>query len=83
LPEAKNRKIQQVEKVGGKKMESFDNANLLWLVPLLLWELAWKAMAMWRAARLSQKGWFVVLLVLNTAGILPIIYLMTHNENSK
>jgi hypothetical protein len=37
--------------------------------------LPWKAWALWRAAQLKQKVWFVVLLVLNTMGILEIIYL--------
>ena len=40
-----------------------------------LWDLIWKALAMWKAAKRSSKVWFVVLLVLNTAGLLPILYL--------
>jgi methionyl-tRNA synthetase len=42
---------------------------------IIIWVLPWKAWALWRAARLGQKVWFVVLLVLNTMGILEIIYL--------
>lgn len=46
-----------------------------WLVGLLLtWSLIWKGLALWRAARRNEKGWYLVLLVLNTAGILEIIY---------
>lgn len=41
-----------------------------------LWEIVWKAIACWKAARNSQKIWFVVILVINTIGILPIIYLL-------
>ena len=42
---------------------------------LLTWSLVWKGIALWKSARLSHKKWFVILLVLNTAGILEIIYI--------
>ncbi len=43
---------------------------------LMVWSLIWKGMALWRSARLKQKIWFIILLVLNTFGILDIIYLL-------
>ncbi|HWQ59921.1 MAG: hypothetical protein HGB34_01240 [Candidatus Moranbacteria bacterium] len=46
------------------------------LVPVLIWSLAWKGVALWRAARNGQKAWFVVLLVLNTIGLLEIVYVL-------
>lgn len=46
------------------------------LVPVALWLLFWKGLALWRAARNGQKGWFIVLLVINTVGILEIVYLL-------
>lgn len=45
------------------------------LLVITLWSLVWKALALWHAARNRQRIWFVVLLVLNTVGILEIIYL--------
>jgi hypothetical protein len=48
------------------------------LATLALWELAWKGIALWRAARNNQVGWFIALLVINSVGILPIIYLLIH-----
>ncbi len=42
---------------------------------VVIWSLAWKGVALWRAAELRQKGWFVALLVVNTPGLLEIIYL--------
>lgn len=36
-----------------------------------------KGAALWRAGRNNQKGWFIVLLVVNTLGLLEIIYLLT------
>lgn len=53
----------------------------LTLVALVLWELTWKALALWRAAHNNQRGWFVALLIINSAGVLPIIYLVTHRED--
>lgn len=43
---------------------------------LIIWTLIWKGLALWHTARNRQKIWFVVILILNTAGILPIIYLL-------
>lgn len=49
--------------------------NMWTFVPLLLWALFWKGCALWLAGKNNQKGWFWVILVLNTAGILEIIYI--------
>lgn len=46
------------------------------LLPLLLIEVLLKGYALWRAGRQNQLGWFIALLVLNTIGILPLIYLV-------
>jgi hypothetical protein len=42
---------------------------------LVIWSLAWKGLALWKAAREGSKVWFVVLLIVNTLGILDILYL--------
>jgi predicted membrane channel-forming protein YqfA (hemolysin III family) len=42
---------------------------------LFIWSLFWKGIALWRASQFKQRNWFVVMLVLNTVGILEIIYL--------
>jgi hypothetical protein len=46
------------------------------LLPVVLWSLFWKGMALYRAARNGQKWWFVILLIVNTVGILEIVYLL-------
>lgn len=43
-------------------------------------EIILKGWALWRAARLNKSGWFVALLVVNTAGILPLIFLLVSRE---
>lgn len=45
------------------------------LAAISLWSIFWKGLALWKAAHDRQKTWFIVLLVLNTAGILDIIYI--------
>lgn len=56
----------------------FDQSNpyAKWLfIGLSIWSLIWKGIALWRAGRNSQKYWFIALLIVNTIGILEIIYL--------
>lgn len=51
-----------------------------WSLPLLVvvsvWTLIWKGLALWKSGRNNQLAWFIVMLVLNTVGILPIVYLL-------
>ena len=42
---------------------------------LAVWTIIWKAIALWKAARNGSKPWFIVMMVLNTSGILEIIYI--------
>ena len=50
------------------------------IVIAIIWELIWKMIALWRAARNDQKGWFIAIGILNTLGILPIIYLLINKK---
>ncbi len=54
--------------------------NAVWLVPVIIWTLAWKGPALWRAARQNSVPWFVALLVINTAGVLEILYLFVFSK---
>jgi len=45
------------------------------LILLVLWSVFWKGLALWHSGRRGQPWWFVILLVINTLGILEIIYL--------
>ena len=42
---------------------------------IALWTLPWKGVALWKAAHLGEKNWFVALLILNTLAILEIVYI--------
>ena len=48
---------------------------ILLLIPIIIWEFIWKGIGMWKSARNNQLGWFVAILILNTLGILPIVYI--------
>lgn len=45
------------------------------LLILVLWSLFWKGLALWHSARRGEPWWFFIMLLVNTAGILEIIYL--------
>jgi hypothetical protein len=47
----------------------------MWYLALFAWVVVWKGFALWKAARQDQRWWFVVLLVINTLGILEILYI--------
>ena len=51
--------------------EQFINDNVWLLLIIVLTDYVLKAIALWIAARKNSKVWFVLLLLLNTAGILP------------
>lgn len=52
------------------------------VIILLIWDLTWKGFALWRAGRNNQSGWFIAILLINSVGILPIIYLLTHKQET-
>ena len=54
---------------------------IYWLLPLILLDVILKSIALWKAARNKQLYWFIAILILNTAGILPIIYLLFFRQN--
>ncbi|OGH24745.1 MAG: hypothetical protein A3B47_00505 [Candidatus Levybacteria bacterium RIFCSPLOWO2_01_FULL_39_24] len=56
-------------------MDSFPFISPLLQLTLLAWSVAWKGLALWNASKNSQKNWFIVILVVNTVGILEIAYL--------
>jgi hypothetical protein len=65
-------------------METEFFTNLIWFIPLLIivaiWDAIWKAIAMWKSARDNKLAWFICIVVFNTVGILPIIYILTHRK---
>lgn len=53
------------------------------ILVLIVWTLIWKGMALWRAARNGHTAWYVIMLIVNTVGILEIIYLLTAGKKKQ
>lgn len=57
---------------------------LFTIIPIvLIWEVTWKGIALWRAGRNGHLGWFIAVLILNTLGILPIIYIFAFSQRKE
>jgi len=52
-----------------------------WLIPLIVWSITWKVLALWKAARNRQLGWFLFLFVINSAGVLEILYIYYYQRD--
>ncbi len=57
----------------------------VWLIILIggLWTLPWKGVALWKAARLGEKWWFIALLIVNTLGLLEILYIFVFSKKKE
>ncbi len=53
------------------------------LVPLIIWEIIWKLIGLWKSAKNNQLIWFISIGLLNTLGILPIIYILIFQRKKK
>lgn len=53
----------------------FTDNNWYWFVLIAFWDIIWKGIGLWKAARNSQKYWFVAILFVNSVGLLPILYI--------
>ncbi|HEY4490256.1 MAG TPA: DUF5652 family protein [Candidatus Paceibacterota bacterium] len=56
-------------------LQSFILQNPVLFSVLLIWTLIWKAIGLWKSARLSHKWWFISIFFLNTLGVLEIGYI--------
>lgn len=58
-----------------------------WLLPLLivlfLWEFVWKLIALWKAGRNNHLAWFICIGIINSLGILPIVYILITRNKGK
>jgi len=58
--------------------------SFVWLLPVLIilmtWETVWKLIALWKAGRNNHLAWFICIALINTIGILPIVYILIHRK---
>jgi predicted permease len=59
------------------------NTQLYLIAILAVWELIWKGLALWKAAKRRQPVWFIAILVINSAGVLPIVYLLLNKDGQE
>ncbi len=50
---------------------------------LVIWEMVWKGIALWRAGGNQHLAWFICLFIFNTLGILPIIYIFGFSKKKE
>lgn len=46
----------------------------------LVWNVIWKGIAWWTAARKNHPFWFVLFFIINTMGILEILYFFVFSK---
>jgi hypothetical protein len=47
---------------------------------MLIWEIIWSGMALFKSAKNNHKIWFVILLLFHTWGILDILYIYVFSD---
>lgn len=50
------------------------------IIILAIWEGVWKLIAMWKAGRNNHLAWFICIALINTVGILPIVYILMQRK---
>lgn len=50
------------------------------IVSIALLDIVLKGFALWKAAKNNQMYWFLALLFINSAGILPVVYLLLNAQ---
>lgn len=56
----------------------------IWLLALVVvWDAIWKLIALWKSARNKHYAWFIIMGIVNTIGILPILYIYIFSKLGK
>ena len=61
-------------------MPGWAAGSAILLVLAMLWTLPWKGVALWKSAKKNQLVWFIVFLIVNTLGILEILYIFIFSK---
>jgi len=54
--------------------------NLKIFIALLIVAVILKGMALWKASQKNSRIWFWILLITNTLGVLPLLYLIINRK---
>lgn len=55
-------------------------ANQPLIIILMVADLVLRGLALYQSAKKEQKFWFIALLIVNSVGILPLIYLLLEKQ---
>ncbi|QQS26831.1 hypothetical protein IPM44_03895 [bacterium] len=69
------------QNIFNQSIGNFIEQNFLWIALVYAWSLFWKAVALWKTARSNDKVWFIVFLIINTLGILEILYIFHFSKH--
>jgi len=50
---------------------------------LAVWSSVWKGIALWKAGRNNDSGWYIAMFIVNTLGILEIIYIFAISKKKQ
>jgi hypothetical protein len=53
---------------------------LVFFVIILIWSQVWKFLALWKSARNNSSVWFILFALVNTMGILEILYIFVFSK---
>lgn len=54
--------------------------SLALLTIIFIWSYIWKLLALWKSARNNSRIWFIILALVNTVGILEILYIFVFSK---
>lgn len=56
----------------------------MWLlISIFAWSIVWKLLALWKSARKNHVAWFIIIAIVNTIGILEILYIYVFSDAKK
>ncbi len=70
-----------VEKLNSPMAGLLGSGLFVVIFAVVLLDMILKGIALWKAARNNQSWWFVALLIFQSAGILPILYLLVFKKD--
>lgn len=53
------------------------------LIVVIIWSAIWKMLALWKSARNNSLVWFIVFALINTLGILEILYIYVFSRRKE
>jgi len=53
------------------------------IILIAIWDGIWKLIALWKSAKNSELAWFIILALINSAGILPILYIYIFSKEKR